>query len=104
MANVNLISARRAERVRLTKVTRAMLMATVGTAALGVIAAAWMGGRILSADGEIHQADSKLVSLRPIREQIEADEKERQALQPKLVTLSEAQKRTHRWFDMMEGL
>jgi Tfp pilus assembly protein PilN len=104
MANVNLISARRAERVRMTKVARGLAMAIGATAVIGVIGAAWLGGCMLKVESDVREADGKLGRLRPIRKQIEADEKERQALQPKLTTLSEAQKRTSRWYGIMEGL
>jgi Tfp pilus assembly protein PilN len=45
----------------------------------------------------------KLSALRPIRDQIERDEAERLSLQPKILTLTQAQSATKRWFGIMEG-
>ncbi len=104
MANINLISARRAERVRLTKVTRGLLAGLAGSSLLGFCGISFITIQLIGVNGRFGDVDVKLAKLRPVLKQIEADEAERKTLQPKLVTLTEAQKKTQRWFDIMEGL
>ena len=104
MANINLISARRADRVRLTRVARGLLLSTVVAGALGVMAMGYMGSKVWLASGRVGQLQAELSKLRPVLAEIEADEAERKALQPKLVTLTEAQTSTNRWFGIMQGL
>jgi Tfp pilus assembly protein PilN len=103
MANVNLISARRAERVKLTKIAKGMVAATAGAAGLGLLAILAVGGQLLNVGGKVAKADQQLEALRPIVAEVEAAQRERSLLSPKLVTLTEAQQQTRRWFGMMDG-
>lgn len=103
MANVNLISARRAERVRLTKIAKAMFVATIGTGGLSLVAILVVGGQVMATRSQVAEADRELEKLRPIIAEMEADQRERSALLPKLATLTEAQQQTRRWFGMLEG-
>ena len=104
MANINLISARRAERVRLTRVTRGLLAGIAGTTVVGFGAFSLLAFQLLAVNGRFGDVQAKLVKLRPILKQIEADQAERAVLQPKILTLTEAQKKTQRWFDILEGM
>ncbi|MBM3458558.1 MAG: hypothetical protein FJX77_08525, partial [Armatimonadetes bacterium] len=89
MANINLISARRAERVRLSRIARGVMVAIVGTVGAGVIGAAVFAAQILSVKVQIGGADRELARLSPIRKEIEAADKERLVLKPKMDTLNE---------------
>lgn len=104
MANVNLISARRADRVRLTKISRGLTLATIATGAVSGVLILVMSTRLLSAQGDVTTADKKLAELRPVLHQIELEEQERSGLTPKLGTLTDAQQSTRRWFGIMDGL
>ena len=104
MANINLISARRADRVRLSRIAKGLTAAVVAAGVLAVGAITTLSFQLLVSKGRIAEADARLMTLRPILAEIEADEAEQKALQPKLKTLLEAQKRTSRWFAIMEGL
>lgn len=104
MANINLISARRADRVRLSRIAKGLTAAVVAAGVLAVGAITMLSFQLLVSKGRIAEADARLVTLRPILAEIEADEAEQKALQPKLKTLLEAQQRTSRWFAIMEGL
>lgn len=104
MANVNLISARRAERVRLTQLARGLSLACFVAAGIGLVTVGFMGSQIFMAKGSVAELEKELTKLRPIRDQIEADEKERKALQPKIETLTSAQGATKKWFGIMDGL
>ena len=104
MANVNLISGRRAERVRLNRIARGMAVTLVCVLALGVFSMGWMATRFILTQRAISLANVELERLRPVLDEIEAAERERVDLQPKLKTLLEAQTHTARWFGIMEGL
>ena len=104
MANVNLISARRQERLRLTRITKLLLVAVVGASSVGAFGLVFMFGKLWQANEQIRKADEQLTQLRPIIQQIESDEAERVGLQPKLITLTDAQTRTRRWTGIMDGL
>src|SRR5256885_1217972 len=104
MANINLISVRRAERLRLDRTARGLVTAVVVTGALGLGAFGFMGTRYLIAQAHVSAANAELQKLRPVLDEIASAEHERTALQPKLVTLTQAEDRTKRWFGIMEGL
>jgi Tfp pilus assembly protein PilN len=104
MANVNLISARRAERVRLARSARGLLLSIVVTGAVGLGGVAFLTAQYLVARSRVAMADAALEKLRPILQEIETAEQERAGLQPKLVTLTEAQDKSRRWYGIMEGL
>src|SRR5688500_9065454 len=103
MANINLISSRRAERVRLTRTARGLSLTCLVATGLGLATVGFMGSQVFLAKSAVAGLDSELSKLRPIREQIEMDEKQRLALAPKIETLTQAQAATKRWFGMMEG-
>ena len=104
MANINLISARRGERVRLTKLSRGLLTAVVATSVLSAGAVTFMMTRLVFANARLGAAEARLAELRPVLQEIEDAERERAELKPKLTTLTDAQGRTSRWNGIMEGL
>jgi Tfp pilus assembly protein PilN len=104
MANINLISTRRAERVRLTKVARGLVVALIAGGVLSAGSVAFMLTRQVVAAQRLAAADVRLAELRPVLREIEDAEAERAALQPKLVTLLTAQQQTRHWFGIMQGL
>jgi Tfp pilus assembly protein PilN len=104
MANINLISARRAEKLRLTRIARGLMITIFGALAAGFLSAGWMGMQLVLARQAIARADAELETLRPILTEIETAERQRLELQPKLRTLVEAQGATARWFGILEGL
>jgi Tfp pilus assembly protein PilN len=104
MANVNLISARRAERVRFTRLAKGLSLTCLAAGAAVLLGVGFVGSQIVLTRNAIGEVDRELEKLRPIREQIERDERERMALQPKIETLTKAQAGTRRWSGMMEGL
>src|SRR6266542_1684045 len=103
MANVNLISARRAERVRLTRLSRVLLGGFIVTCLIGVACIGLMGLKILGVSVETAEVQRDLRRLQPIVDEISKAESDRNALQQKLTTLTQAQSRTQRWFGIMDG-
>lgn len=103
MANINLISARRADRLRMNKIARGMMGGLVGAVLLGLGSVTFNLVQYKLAEGRIATVDKHLNTLRPIRDRITAAEKQRMELLPKLKTLEEAQKKTERWRGMLAG-
>ncbi len=104
MANINLISARRAERVRLIRLAKGLLVAVVVAGAMGMGILGFTTAQLVLARAAIAETERRLKDLEPVMREIRAAEAEQRALQPKLVTLREAKDRTQRWFDITEGL
>lgn len=103
MANINLISSRRAERVRLARIARGLGVATVVALTLGLGSAAFMFGQILMTGASLAKAEAEMEKLRPVLDEIAVSEQRQAQLKPKLETLTQAQVRTHRWWSVMEG-
>jgi len=104
MANVNLISARRAERVRMARIAKGMIGGLFGAGLLGLGSVGYMTARLIVENARTAAINEQLKDLRPVLEEIKSADRERLALQPKLQTLTEAQKTTNRWFGVMDGL
>jgi Tfp pilus assembly protein PilN len=80
-----------------------MFVATIGAGGLSLVAILVVGGQVMATRSQVADADRELEKLRPIIAEMEADQRERSALLPKLATLTEAQQQTRRWFGMLEG-
>lgn len=103
MANINLISARRAEYLRQLRTIRILLAVGVATVALGLGGVVFSAGQLVLAQRRAAHLESQLQALRPLLAEIEAAQKARQALVPKLTTLTGAQQQTRHWHDLLEG-
>lgn len=104
MVNINLISARRAERLRLTRIARGLVGATIVSAAIGLFTFAYFTTGIVINNSKIAQQQAQLTKLKPVLDEIKKAELERNLLQPKLTTLMQAQVKTKRWWETLEGL
>lgn len=104
MANINLISAYRAERVRLTRLARALLVMELLCVAVIAVSFLFLGGRVLVTHGHVRRSRAELAKLRPSIQRIEDIEDQRFALTPRLALLSDAQVSTRRWLGILESL
>src|SRR5205085_1900289 len=104
VSSINLIAARRAEHYRLMRITRGLTMAciTAGAILLGIFTL--NSARLIQTNIAVGQTEAKLARLKPTLDRIHAAQMQRVALQPKLVTLTNAQSATLRWFDVLDGL
>jgi Tfp pilus assembly protein PilN len=104
MISINMIAARRAERVRLARITRALTVATGIAGALLFTVFAGMSARILSVRFQVARVEADLVRLQPTLDRIAALDRERQKLVPKLDVLARAQGATLRWHSVLSDL
>jgi Tfp pilus assembly protein PilN len=104
MPNINLISSRRAETLRLRRVMRGLLATMLGTSGIGLAILVALGLQLALAGQALDKAEKDLETLRSVRQEIEAARKAQADLKPKLDTLSQAQQVTTRWYGLLEGL
>jgi Tfp pilus assembly protein PilN len=104
MVSINMIAARRAERLRLARITRGLSLSAGVAGALLFAIFAGMSARILSVRFETGRVEGELVRLQPTLDRIAALNREREILKPKLVVLDDAQKGTLRWCSVLTDL
>jgi Tfp pilus assembly protein PilN len=104
MGSINLIAARRAERLRLMRVTRALTFSCLGAAACLVAVFTINSARLIHSNLMISRAEAELKRLEPTLARIREAQAERLALRPKLTTLTNAQGATQRWYGVLDGL
>jgi Tfp pilus assembly protein PilN len=104
MISINMIAARRAERLRLARITRVLSMSALVAGSLVVVTFAGMSANLLKVRFEISRIEAELVRLQPTLDRIAALDRQLEALRPKLAVLDEAQEATLRWSDVMEDL
>ena len=104
MANINLISSYRLERMRLTRLARMLAIGEVFCVAVITIGMLFMGGQMLVTRRHVADATRRLDALKPAIRRIQDVDDQRRALAPKMVTLVEAQRNTQRWMGIMTSL
>jgi Tfp pilus assembly protein PilN len=104
MGSINLIAARRAEHLRLMRVTRALTLSCLGAAACLVAVFTVNSARMIHTNLAIGHVESELKRLEPTLARIRDAQTERLALRPKLSTLTSAQGATQRWYGILDGL
>lgn len=104
MVSINMIAARRAERLRLARATRILSFGVCAAAVLLVAVVAVMGGRIFTVKYATAQVEADLVKLQPTIERINLINRERELLKPQIAVLDDAMRSTMRWHGVMADL
>jgi Tfp pilus assembly protein PilN len=104
MGSINLIAARRAEHLRLVRITRGLTLSCLAAAGCLVGIFTLNSARIIHTNVSINRVEGELTKLKPTLDRIQLANQERQALRPKLLTLVNAQSATLRWYDVLDGL
>lgn len=104
MPSINMIAARRAEKVRLEKMMRIAFLVIVGEAVLMLFLLGFMTTRIFSANREITRLDNELARIQPTVEKIKAYEAEIKKLEPRLNLLADSREQTMLWFNILQNL
>jgi Tfp pilus assembly protein PilN len=104
MISINMISARRAEHLRMLRWVRALGVATslVGAGMLAVNV--FVRAEIFSTGAALSVVDRDLARLKPALDRLAEVEKARDSLKPKLMVLSKAQGDTTKWYDVLVSL
>lgn len=104
MANINLISERRQDRLRFRRILKGMVAGMILVAAIGLGSLSYLGTMMMLARSETARQQKALDAIKPELDEIRAAEAERNRLQPKLATLGQAQAFTGRWHGILEGM
>src|SRR2546423_14113679 len=98
MISINMISARRAEHLRMLRWVRALGVASAVAAAAVLAVNIFVRAQIFSTGAALNVVDRELSRLKPALDRLAEVERSRDALKPKLMVLSKAQGDTMKWY------
>jgi Tfp pilus assembly protein PilN len=104
MISINMISARRAEHLRMLRWVRALGVATSVAAAAVLAVNIFVRAQIFSTGAALSVVDRELARLKPALDRLAEVERAREGLKPKLMVLGKAQGDTMKWFDVLVSL
>ena len=104
MPSINMIAPRRAEKRRLERDMRRLVLVILVELVCAVAGGGWVCTRLLTTHSRIADLDVQLARLQPIVKQIEDNERATKALAPKLDLLNKAKDRTMRWYNTLDRL
>jgi Tfp pilus assembly protein PilN len=104
MISVNMISARRAEHLRMLRWVRALGLSTAVVGGLVLTANIFVRTQIFATSLSLGAVERDLERLKPALEQLARVQMAREALKPKLQTLDKAQADTMKWHEVLVSL
>jgi len=104
MPSINMIAPRRAERRRLERDMRRLVVVILAELVCAVAVGGWVCARLLATRSRIADLDLQLTRLQPIVRQIERYDSATKKLAPKLELLNTAKHRTMRWYNSLDRL
>jgi Tfp pilus assembly protein PilN len=97
MPNINLISARRAEKKKIEQWTRQLFYGLVGSVGAFILLGSYLGIQRLAMENERREAEEALLRLKPKLDRIAQINADKESLLPKVATLQQARADTLRW-------
>lgn len=104
MISINMISARRAEHLRMLRWVRVLGLATAVAGAGMLVVNLFVSAQRLETRVATNQVNGELAHLKPALDRLNQIQQARVSLQPKLMVLSKAQNDTTRWYDVLVSL
>jgi Tfp pilus assembly protein PilN len=104
MISVNMISARRAEHLRMLRWVRALGLATMVVGAGMLVVNIFVRAQIFAAGASLNEVSQELSRLKPALDRLDQIQQARANLRPKLVVLDKAQSDTMRWYGVLVSL
>jgi Tfp pilus assembly protein PilN len=104
MPSINMIAPRRAEKRKLERDTRRLVIVILAEFICALALGGWLTARLVATRGRIADLDVQLARLRPIVKQIEDYESATRKLKPKLELLNQAKAKTMQWHSVLDGL
>jgi len=104
MPSINMIAPRRAEKRRVERDVRRLVVLICIELVAGVTVSGILWGRIYATRARIADVDVQLIRLQPKVKRIHELEAETKALEPKLDLLENAKEQTLRWYNLMDRL
>ena len=98
MISVNMISARRAEHLRMLRWVRALGLATTIVGAGMLVVNIVVRAQIFATGASLNEVNQELSRLKPALDRLDQIQQARANLRPKLMVLDKAQSDTMRWY------
>jgi Tfp pilus assembly protein PilN len=104
MISINMISARRAEHLRMLRWVRALGLAATVVGAAMLVVNIFVRAQIFATGANLNAVQQELSRLKPALDRLDQIEQARATLRPKLMVLGKAQSDTMRWYDVLVSL
>lgn len=104
MPSINMIAPRRAEKIRVERDIRRLMIVVLAEVVVALVMGGWVGTKILTTNNKIYALNEEMGKLRPIVKEIEDYNRKTTALAPKLKLLNEAKDCTMRWYNVLDKL
>src|SRR5664279_584907 len=104
MPSVNMISPRRAEKMRLERDMRRLVIVIIAELVIAAGLGGWVCTKLWTTNGRIADLNVQLTKLQPIVKEIEHYQRATARLDPKLKLLGHAKEGTMRWFNTLDKL
>jgi len=104
MISVNMISARRAEHLRMLRWVRALGLATMVAGAGMLVVNIFVRAQIFATGASLNEVNQELSRLKPALDRLDQIQQARANLRPKLMVLDKAQSDTMRWYGVLVSL
>lgn len=104
MPSINMIAPRRAEKLRLQRDIRRLVMVVIAEVLFAVCLGGWMCTMLWSTQIKITGLDRQIEKLQPVIKQIEDFESATNNLTPKLELLGHAKNQTMCWYNTLDKL
>ena len=104
MISVNMISARRAEHLRMLRWVRALGLATMVAGAGMLVVNIFVRAQIFATGASLNEVNQELSRLKPALDRLDQIQQARANLRPKLMVLDKAESDTMRWYGVLVSL
>ena len=104
MPSINMIAPRRAEKRRLERDMRRLVVVILAELVIAVGLGGWVCTRIFTTRAKVADLKVEIQKLQPVVNEIEKNKQETAKLKPKLELLSQARTTTMRWYNTLDRL
>jgi Tfp pilus assembly protein PilN len=104
MPSINMIAPRRAEKRRMERDMRRLVLVIVGELVCAVALGGWVCTKVVTTHQQIRAYNAQLAQLEPKVKEIEENENATKALKPKMDLLNAAKDGTMRWYNTLDRL
>ncbi len=104
MISVNMMSARRAEHLRMLRWVRALGLTTMVVGAGMLVVNIFVRAQIFATGASLNAVNQELSRLKPALDRLDQIQQARANLRPKLMVLDKAQSDTRRWYRVLVSL
>jgi Tfp pilus assembly protein PilN len=104
MPSINMIAPRRAEKQRLERDMRRLVLVILAELIVAVVLGGWACTKAYTMRMSINRLDAQIAKLKPVVKEIEQYENATKKLTPKMDLLAEAKDSTMRWYNSLDKL